>query len=99
LTALIAAVTISHEKESSGKVCILADAAGFEIGKCIFLEKQEKNKPITKGIAAAILVIGILLIMMGVFIQGKEWTGLVLRTFSTIGIALVISALMTLFVS
>jgi CHASE2 domain-containing sensor protein len=99
LTALIAAVTISHEKEFSGKVCILANAAGFEIGKCIFMKRQEKNKPVTKGIAAAILIIGILLIMMGVFIQGKEWTGLVLRTFSTLGIALVISALVTLSVS
>ncbi len=63
------------------------------------MERQEKNKPIVKGIAATILIIGTLLIMMGVFIQGKEWTGVVLRTFNTLGIALVISALVTLFVS
>ncbi len=60
------------------------------------MERQEKNKLIAKGIATAILIIGILLIMTGVFIQGKEWTGILLRTFSTLGIALVISALVTL---
>ncbi len=63
------------------------------------MERQEKNKPIARGIAAAILIIGILFIIMGTFSQGKEWTGIVLRTFSTLGTALVISALVTLFVS
>ncbi len=86
-------------KESSRKVCILADAAGFEIGNRVFMEREEKNKLIVKGIVTAILIIGILLIMMGVFIQGKEWTGIVLRTFIPLGIALVISALVTLSVS
>ncbi len=63
------------------------------------MEPQEKNKQLAKRIAAAILIIGMLLIIIGVLGQGKEWTGIVLRTFSTLGIALVISALVTLVVS
>ncbi len=61
--------------------------------------EPEKNEPLAKRIAATILIIGILLIIIGVLSQGKEWTGIVLRTFNTLGIALVISALVTLFVS
>ncbi len=63
------------------------------------MERQEKNKPLAKRIAATILIIGILLIIIGVLSLGKEWTGIVLRTLNTLGIALVISALVTLFVS
>ncbi len=63
------------------------------------MERQEKNNPLAKRIAATILIIGILLIIIGALGQGKEWTGIVQRTFSTLGIVLVISALVTLVVS
>ncbi len=47
-------------------------------------------------IATATLIIGIVLVIMGAFFPEKA--GIVLRTFSTLGAALAISALITLFV-
>ncbi len=60
------------------------------------MERQEKNKLTAKMIATATLIIGIVLVIMGAFFPEKA--GIVLRTFSTLGAALAISALITLFV-
>ncbi len=61
------------------------------------MERQEKNKQVAKWTAAATLIIGIILVVTGALFPEK--TGIMLRTFSTLGAALVISALVTLFVS
>ncbi len=48
--------------------------------------------------AGSLLMIGIVLIVAGELIHAEGFSGIVLRTFVTLGIALVISSLVTLFV-
>ncbi len=63
------------------------------------MELNKRNHDgIMRWIAGLILAIGVGLILAGEFIHAKGLMGIALRTFVTMGIALLISAAVTLFV-
>lgn len=67
-----------------------------ERSNSVKLDNGDSN--IVTWVAGSLLMIGIILIVAGELIHAEGLSGIVLRTLVTLGIALVISSLVTLFV-